>query len=83
MGYDRVLNNYSVFILGFVTAVVITIGLPFVESTIPPTPAWKIITVLNDTDSITYDNVNATLYNDQVYYVTDGSINMTVSDGYP
>ena len=83
MGYERILNNSTVFILGFVTAIIITIGLPMVESAIPPTPAWKIITVLTDFDAVSYENVNATLYNDQVYYVTDGSINMTVSNIYP
>ena len=83
MGSWRILNNYSVFILGFVSAIILSIGIPLVESAIPPTPAWKIITGLNDTDSVTYDNVKATLYNDQVYYVTDGSIHMTITDSYP
>jgi len=77
------LNNYSTFILGFVTAIILTIGLPMVESAIPPTPAIKVINVFTSDNYPSDTNVNATLYNDLVYFVSDGSITFNVTESYP
>ena len=83
MGFERILNNYSVFILGFVTAIVLTIGIPFVESAIPPTPALKVINVQTSPWYISDTNVNATTFSDVFYFVSDGSITFNVTNGVP
>ena len=83
MSWSIKLNNYSVFILGFVSAIVLSIGLPMVDSTIPPTPALKTIDVLTTPWFGSSTDVESTLYNDQFYFVSDGSITFNVTESYP
>ena len=78
------MKNSIVFLLGFVVSMALTVGIPMVESAIPPTPAIKSISVLTDRDVNNFTDINATLYNDRLpYFVSDGSIWFNVTESYP
>lgn len=70
-------------IAGFVLCLALFIPIPFADSAIPPTSAFKTITILtspwfgSDTDII------STAYDDQVFFVSDGSIGFNATIGYP
>ena len=77
------MKKYTYFFLGFVISMALTVGIPMVESAIPPTPSWKIFEIQTDPWFGSNTNVTADLYNDQVFFVSDGSISFNVTESYP
>ena len=62
MGYEGVLNNYSLFLIGFIGAIVVTATFPLVESAIPPTPAFKFVNSEADNGNATATSFSSTLF---------------------
>lgn len=70
-------------LLGFVLGImIIPMSSDAIEG-IPPTPAWKVFNVLTSPWATNDTNVNATAYNDLIYFVSDGSITFNVTESYP
>lgn len=71
------------YLIGIVLGFMIGIAWIPIEAVIPPTPAIKSIDVLTTSWFGSTTDVNATLYNDQFYFVSDGSIWFNVTESYP
>ena len=56
------MNNYGIFLIGFLGAIVVTATFPLVESAIPPTPAFKIVNSDDDNGNATATSFDSTLY---------------------
>lgn len=53
------------------------------DAAIPPTPAWKTITVMTSNWFASDTDVVSTSSSDQVYFVSDGSITFNVTTTAP
>ena len=71
------------YLIGMVLGFILGISFVGIEAAIPPTPALKAIDVLTSPWFGSNTDVNATLYNDQFYFVSDGSITFNVTQSYP
>lgn len=60
-------------------------GLMFIpiDASIPPTSAWKFFNVQTSPWASVDTVVESNKYNDQVFFVSDGSIFFNVTDSYP
>ncbi len=86
MGFEGVLIVTMMnrkYLIGMILGFMIGVSFVGIEAAIPPTPALKSIDVQTTPWFGSSTDVNATLFNDQFFFVSDGSITFNVTETPP